>query len=169
MGQGRRQFTDEFKREAVALLATVVGRCCRSPASRASHPRCCGTGAMGAEGGMWGRRGARSRRRPHIPPRTRRRRFPGFVARTIDLLASNDTNPKTWFKTYYNSDNVAQSDIFRLVKDIRATEGPQDYLDKKGHKADGTSPLLFTGATVNAGGKVGNTNMSVFQYYDEKS
>src|SRR6516165_3614578 len=38
---------------------------------------------MEAEGGRRGRRGTRYQRRPRIPPRTRRRRFPGFVARTI--------------------------------------------------------------------------------------
>jgi len=60
MGQGHRQFADEFKRESMALL-TSSGR----PLTQ-----------IAAELGI-----APSMLR--IPPWTRRRRSPGFAARTI--------------------------------------------------------------------------------------
>jgi len=83
MVQGRRQYTDEFKREAAALLGAVVGRCCRSPTSSASPPRCCATAqSKRRAGGRRGRRCARFRRWPRIPPRARGRKSPAF-ARTI--------------------------------------------------------------------------------------
>jgi hypothetical protein len=83
MSQGRRHFTDEFKREAVTLLVSSGRPLSRIASELGISTRCCATGAMEAEGGMRGRRGTRYRRRPRIPLRTRRRRFPGFVARTI--------------------------------------------------------------------------------------
>jgi Transposase len=59
MGQGRRHFTDEFKQEAIALLVSsgwplsqIASELGISPSMR------CATGAMEAEGGMQGRRGA---------------------------------------------------------------------------------------------------------------
>ena len=83
MSQGRRHFTDEFKREAVALLVSG-GRPLSGIASElgisASMLRNWRNGSGGRDAG---RRGTRYRRRPRIPLRTRRRRFPGFVARTI--------------------------------------------------------------------------------------
>ena len=83
MSQGRRHFTDEFKREAVALLVSG-GRPLSGIASElgisASMLRNWRNGSGGRDAGS-----ARHTipRRPRIPPRTRRRRFPGFVARTI--------------------------------------------------------------------------------------
>jgi transposase len=84
MSQGRRQFTDEFKREAVALLVSSGRPLSRIASELGISPSMLRkTGALEAAGEMRGRRGTRYRRRPRIPLRTRRRRFPGFVARTI--------------------------------------------------------------------------------------
>ena len=66
MGQGWCQFTDEFKREAVALLASSGRSLSRSRRSWASRRRCF---AIGAEGGM--RAGAASNiptSAPHFLP-----------------------------------------------------------------------------------------------------
>ena len=76
MGQGRRQFTDEFKREAVALLASSGRPLLQIASELGISPRCCATGVIGAKGEMRGRR-------PSISPRTRRRKSPAFAARTI--------------------------------------------------------------------------------------
>ncbi|MBV9815757.1 MAG: transposase [Alphaproteobacteria bacterium] len=83
MDQGRRQFTDEFKREAVALLASSGRPLLQIASELGISPQCCGTGAIGAKGGMQGRRRDRMQRRPCIPAWTRRRKCPGCVARTI--------------------------------------------------------------------------------------
>jgi transposase len=82
MSQGRRHFTDEFKREAVALLVNS-GRALSGIASElGGSPSMLRNWRNGSGGRDAGRRGTQYRRRPRIPPRTRRR-FPGFVARTI--------------------------------------------------------------------------------------
>ena len=69
MGQGQRQFTDEFKREAVALPASSGRPLTQIAAELGIAPWMFATGAVGAEGGMRGRRcGPTRRRRPRIPP-----------------------------------------------------------------------------------------------------
>jgi transposase len=83
MGQGRRQFTDEFKREAVALL-TSSGRPLLQIASELglspSMPRNCRNRSEGRNAGS----ALRLTSAPaHILPRTRRRKSPAFAARTI--------------------------------------------------------------------------------------
>ena len=75
-GDDRHKVTDEFKREAVALLGSSGRPLSGSQASWVFPPRCCATGAMEVEGGRRGRRGTRYQRRRRIPPRTRRRDFP---------------------------------------------------------------------------------------------
>ena len=83
MGQGRRHFTDEFKQEAVALLVNSGRPLSRIAGELGIAPSMLRNWRNGNGGGMRGRRGTRYRRRPRIPPRTRRRRFPGCAARTI--------------------------------------------------------------------------------------
>jgi transposase-like protein len=83
MSQGRRHFMDEFKREAVALLVSSGRPLSRIASELGISPSMLRNWRMDAEGRMPGRRGARYRQRPRIPPRTRRLRFPGFVARMI--------------------------------------------------------------------------------------
>ena len=83
MGKGRRQFTDEFKREAVGLLASSGRPLIQIASELGISPSMLRNWRNGSGG-----RDAESARhtiprRPRIPPRTRRRRFPGFVARTI--------------------------------------------------------------------------------------
>ena len=88
MGQSRRQFTDEFKREAVALLAS------------SGRPLTQIAGELGVAPSMlrnWrdrsGGRNAAPALRPNTPAsaphsRTRRQRSPGFAARTIGRVWS---------------------------------------------------------------------------------
>jgi transposase-like protein len=81
MAQGRRQFTDEFKREAVALLASS-GR----PLTQIASELGIASSMLRNwrdRGGRRGRRCTRYRRRSRIPHRTRRQRSRGFAARTI--------------------------------------------------------------------------------------
>jgi hypothetical protein len=87
-----------------------------------------------------------------------------------DLLSSNNTDPKTWFNTYYSPKDVTKSDIFKLVSDATKTNSIQDYLDSKGHKKDDPkAPLVFNGFSVDNKGKVGNTGMSAFNFYNVKA
>ena len=58
MGQERRQFTDELKTEAVALLASSGRPLLQIASERGSRPRCCATGATAVRGGMRGRAAA---------------------------------------------------------------------------------------------------------------
>ena len=76
MGQERRQFTDEFKREAAALLASRGRPLLQIASEPGISRRCCATGATAVKGGM------RGRHRLCILPRTRQRRSPGFAVRT---------------------------------------------------------------------------------------
>jgi transposase-like protein len=84
MSQGRRHFTDEFKREAVALLVSSGRRLSRIASELGISPSMLRNWRNGSGGWDAGRRGTRYWRRARIPLPTRRRRFPGFVARTID-------------------------------------------------------------------------------------
>jgi len=67
MGTARHQYTDEFKREAVGLLASSGRPLSRLPGSWGLPLRGCGLGATEAAGARRDRRGAPTRRRA-IPP-----------------------------------------------------------------------------------------------------
>jgi hypothetical protein len=89
MGEGRRQFTDEFKRETVTLLASRGRPLTKIVTELGIQPTMLRNWVIGAEGGMRGRRCAPARgRRPRIPLRTRRPRSFGFAARTIGCARS---------------------------------------------------------------------------------
>ena len=94
MGQERRHFRDEFKTEALALLAgsgrrlvEIAGELGVSPSTLRNWRNCQG-------GRMRGRRCSRNRRRPCLALRTRRQRSPGFAARTIVLRMERDISGK---------------------------------------------------------------------------
>jgi hypothetical protein len=75
------RFSDEFRREAVALLASSVRPLTQS--SWASRRRCCAIGAVGLEGGMRSRRCAPVRLcRLRILAQTQRHSSPDSAART---------------------------------------------------------------------------------------
>jgi transposase len=83
MGQGRRQLTDEFKREAVGLLASSGRPLIQIASELGISPLMLRNWRNGSGG-----RDAGAARRPipasaRIPSRTRRPSSPGFAARTI--------------------------------------------------------------------------------------
>ena len=89
MGQGRRQFTDEFKREAVTLLASS-GRPLTQIAAELGIAPSMLRNWCGRSGG----RNAGPALRPNTPASAphfapdQRQRSPGFVARTIGCVWS---------------------------------------------------------------------------------
>src|ERR1044071_7146237 len=85
----------------------AAGRCCRSPASWGSRPRCCAIGATAVRGGV------RERGRPCIPFRIRRQKSPGFAVRTIGCA---------WSATFKKGcgDLLGTAEMrFRLIEDHR--------------------------------------------------
>ena len=84
----------------------AVGGWSRLPASWASRPRCCATGAIAREDSMRGRRCPRNRRRPCLALRTRRQRSPGFAARTIGCARSATFQERLWRSSRKRRDEV---------------------------------------------------------------
>jgi transposase-like protein len=84
VSQGRRQFTDEFKQEAVALLA-ISGRPLTQIAAELGIAPSMLRNWRNRGGGRnaWPALRPTRRRRPRIPFRTQRQRSPGFAARMI--------------------------------------------------------------------------------------
>ena len=83
MGQGRRQFTDEFKREAVALLASSGRPLLQIASELGISPSMLRNWRNRSEGRNAEPRWDRAQHRLRIPPRIRHRKFPGFAARAI--------------------------------------------------------------------------------------
>jgi transposase-like protein len=83
MGQGRRQFTDEFKREAVALLASSGRPLTQIASELGIAPSMLRNWRNRGGGQMRGQRCTRDRHRPRMLHRTRRQRSPGCAATTI--------------------------------------------------------------------------------------
>ena len=115
---------------------------------------------MEAEGGMRGRRGARYRRRPRIPFRTRRQRSPGFAARTISVLAerqelinsSRSGGSSLYAPLHQAAHGGAPREIilkliglgaWRTLQNVRG-ERPVDIAERRGHAAllDVLTPVL---------------------------
>jgi len=95
MGQGRRQFTDEFKREAVALLASSGRPLMQIATELGIVPSMLRNWRDRMEGGMRGRRRYRAQRRPRIPPLTRRQRFSRLRRENDRLRMERDILKKT--------------------------------------------------------------------------
>jgi len=83
MAEGRRQFTDEFKREAIALLASSGRPLLQIASELGISPSMLRNWRNRSEGRNAGSALRPTRRRPRILPWTRCRKFPAFAARTI--------------------------------------------------------------------------------------
>jgi transposase len=83
MDQGRRQFTDEFKREAVALLASSGRPLLQIASDLGISPSMLRNWRNRSEGRNAASTPGSGVAPTPIPPRTRRRRCPCFAARTI--------------------------------------------------------------------------------------
>ena len=81
MGQERRHFTDEFKTEAVAMLASSGCPLVQIAGNWISRPRCCATGAITAADGMRGQ--CHTHNRPWL-------RLPDPAAEISRLRREND-------------------------------------------------------------------------------
>ena len=82
MGQERRHFTDEFKTEAIALLASSGRPLVQIAGELGLSPSMLGNWRNRQGGQNAGSAVPRNRRQPRFPFRIRRRRFPGFAVRT---------------------------------------------------------------------------------------
>jgi len=82
MGQERRHFTDEFKQESVALLASSGRSLGQIAGELGISPSMLRNWRNAATGGVRGRRCIPTSRRRRLP-RIRRQKSPGFAARTI--------------------------------------------------------------------------------------
>ncbi|MBV8738857.1 MAG: transposase [Alphaproteobacteria bacterium] len=78
MGQERRHFTDEFKREVIALLASSDRPLTQITSELGIAPSMLRNGRNRSTGRNVSRRCPRYRHRPHLP-RTRRQKSPGFA------------------------------------------------------------------------------------------
>ena len=83
MGQGRRQFTDEFKREAIALLASSGRPLLQIASELGISPSMLRNWRNRREGRNAGSALRLTSALTRIPLRTRRRKSLGFAARTI--------------------------------------------------------------------------------------
>jgi transposase-like protein len=90
MGQERRHFTDEFKTQAVALLASSGRPLVQIAGELGISPSMLRNWRTAAAGRKRDRRRTRSRGWRHLPFRIRRRKSPGCAAR-MTACAGNAT------------------------------------------------------------------------------
>src|SRR3954454_15619019 len=88
MGQERRHFTDEFKQEAIALLASSGRRLVEIAGELGISPSMLRNWRNRREGGNARQRRRRGQRWPRLWSQTRRRRSLGFAAITTDCAWS---------------------------------------------------------------------------------
>jgi hypothetical protein len=82
--------------------------------------------------------------------------------------AGSVTDPKQWFDAVYSPADISKSALLMLRSAIIG-KTISDYLATQGYGPGSATPLLAGRTAVNADGKVGNTGMSIFDYYNEKT
>ena len=140
MGRERGHFRDEFKQEAIALLAGSgwrLVRDCRRAGGLALDAAA--TGAIAREDSMRGRRCPRNRRRPCLALRTRRQRSPGLAARITARAWSATFQERLW-----RSSRGSAEMRFRLIEDQRDVWPVRVLCDALGVSPSGYIRLAIT-------------------------
>src|SRR3954452_22409725 len=106
MGQERGHFRDEFKTEAIALLAGSGRRLVEIAGELGISPSMLRNWRNRQGGSKRGRRCPRNRRRPCLALRIGRRRSPGFAARTIGCAWSATFQERLWRSSRKRRDEV---------------------------------------------------------------
>src|SRR3954452_2567343 len=106
MGQERGHFRDEFKTEAIALLAGSGRRLVEIAGELRVSPSMLRNWRNRQGGSMRGRRCPRNRRRSCLALRIGRQRSPGFAARTIGYAWSATFQERLWRSSRKRRDEV---------------------------------------------------------------